>query len=325
MVIGVQNLEWLNHNSQRAYPLTADATRTSIDGDFTIPNDFIVSLYLPVHWGHNIDSSKFHISQVSNFPTGFSITIGYESTTITEEGETIVSTVSVASTLVSKTAHTENQVYNLSGIGDFADSKGHVVIGDIANLNNESAGNFTFNLAGGRLEPDVIRPSIRGVMSLQAQNGSQLSSELYGHVRLKAGSNFRITPIVEKDQDPVLVLSAIDGTGLNEDCECFDENPPAIRTINGIPPDDSGNFTFLGSSCLEINGRENGLEFKDVCSEPCCGCEELEVVTQALEEFGAKATTLENFLVSLEARVTQMDQVVLGSRIGDRGCDLDCD
>ena len=325
MAIGVHNLEWLNHNSQRAYPITADSTETSQDGDFSLPEDFIVSLYLPVHWGHNIDSTKFHISQVSNYPTGFSLTIGYESTEVSEEGEITVTTVNVASTLVSKATHTENQSYNLSGMGDFVDSKGHIVVGDIANLNKENAGNFAFNLAGARLEPDVVRPSIRGVMSLQAQNGSSLSSELYGHVRLKAGDNFRITPIVEKNQDPVLVLSAIDGTGLNEDCECFDENPPTIRTINGIPPDQSGNFTFLGDSCLTVEGRTNGLEFKDICSEPCCGCTELEVITAALEDFGSKATTLENFLVSLEARVTQMDQVVLGSRLGDRGCDLDCD
>jgi hypothetical protein len=325
VVIGIQNLEWLNHNGQRAYPITADSTQSSADGGLSIPRDFIVSMYLPVHWGHNIDTTKFHISQISNYPTGFSITIGYQSSVISGDGTVTTSTVNVASTLVSKATHTENMSYNLSGMGDFVDSKGHIVIGDLANLEKENAGNFSFDLVGARLEPDVVRPSIRGVMSLQAQNGSQLSEELYGHVRLKAGNNFRITPIVEKDQDPILVLSAIEGKNLNEDCDCFDQDPPSIKTINGIPPDQSGNFTFLGNDCLTIEGRTNGLEFKDICSEPCCGCTELEVITKALEDFGAKATTLENFLVSLEARSTQMDQVVLGSRIGDRGCDIACD
>lgn len=141
-----------------------------------------------------------------------------------------------------------------------------------------------------------------------------------GYVRIRTGRNTRFRFEVEEGADPLVYWDAIDGAGLTEDCVCDEGLAPAVRTVNGVPPDGAGNLRVLGNDCLEVTGSSNSLILKDVCSEPCCGCKELEAVTQALEAFGERATTLENFLVSLEARVTQMDLVVLGSRLGDRGC-----
>jgi len=311
MPLGIWNLEWLSHNAQRAYPLVCEATKTDLSGEFVLPEDFIVSLYLPVHWANNVDPGNFYVSKIAAYETGFSVVVGYSG----GDGD-----FDVASAQIARVTHTENQVYNLGGLGDFADSRGHIVIGDLSNIDDQPTGLYTFDLEGTRLEPDAVRPHIRGVMALQADNGGELSDELYGNIRIQAGKNARITPQIEVGKDPVLVFDAIEGEGLTEDCVCDDEDAPPLRTINGIPGDGSGNFTFLGNDCIDITAGNNAVTFEDVCSEPCCGCKELEVVTRALEAFGEKATTLENFLVSLEARVTQMDMVVLGSRTGDRGC-----
>lgn len=310
MTIGLLNLEWLNHNSQRAYPLTDDTTGLDTTGVFKIPDEFIVSLYFPIHWGQNVDVTNFFVSKIASFEAGYSVTIGYGSTDI-------------ATALIASSAHTSNQVYNLGGIGDFSDSRGHIAIGSLDNISAQPSGFWEFDATGAGLDPDTIRPHIRGVMSLQAENGTELSSPLYGNIRLQAGKNFRITPILSSEADPVLVFDALEGEGLTEDCVCVEDAPP-IKTINGISPAIGGNFTFMGNDCLQIDGGSNSLTFEDVCSEPCCGCTELEVITQALEAFGDKATTLENFLVSLESRVTQMDMVVLGSRLGDRSCETSC-
>jgi len=311
MPVGHFNLDWLAHNAQRSYPLVADSTKLDVTGTFTIPDDFIVAMYLPVSWANNIDTGKFFVKRLETGPVGYSITIGYSST----GGD-----VDVASALLSTASHTTNQVYGLGGLGDFSDSWGWVQIGSLNNINNQSAGRWEFLVDGSRLEPDVIRPNIRNVMSIQLENGSEISSELTGVIRLVAGRNFRITPVLVSGMDPTIVFDAIEGEGLTETCVCDDTSTEPIRTINGIPPDGEGNFTFLGDNCMEIVSGSHALTFNDVCSEPCCGCTELEIITQALESFGSKATTLENFLVSLEARVTQTDQVILGSRLGDRGC-----
>lgn len=313
MPLGHWNLPWLVHNAQRAYPLTEDSTRIDLSGAFQLPDSFIVSLYLPIHWGNNVESSKFFIKSIAHLATGFIVTVGYA-------GDEVVD---VASAVISSTEHEENHTYELVGIGDFDDSRGHITIGDLGSINKQPTGSFEFDLAGGRLEPGVIRPHIRGVMSLQLQNGSELSEHLYGRIRLQAGRNFRLTPIIATGTDTVIVLDAIEGEGLTEPCICSDETPP-IKTINGIPPDGDGNFQFFGNDCLDVVEGGHSLTFRDVCSEPCCGCKELEILTKALEAFGAKATTLENFLVGLEASVTKMDLVVLGSRLGDRSCNQGC-
>lgn len=313
MSVKLRNLEWLNHNTQRAYPVSAAATGLDSGGVFTIPNDFIVGMSLPVHCGLDVVPSQFYIKRIANYSTGFAITIGYF-------GD---SSVDVASALIARSTHTENQSYGLGGLGDFADSRGHIMIGSLAGIDDQPAGLFEFDLAGGLLEPEVIRPHIRGVMSIRLQNGSELSDSLYGYVRIIAGRRIRFRTTIAEGEDPIVIVDAIDGEGLIDDCLCGDSTEP-IRTINGVSPDGNGNLQLVGNDCIEISSEGNGLVLTDLCSEPCCGCKELEAITSALEAFGDKATTLENFLVSLEARVTEMDMSVLGSRLGDRGCEQDC-
>lgn len=314
MPIAIRNLEWLNHNSQRAYPLAADTTRKDVTGTFKLPDNFIVGLVLPVHWGISVDASKFFIRKLSIYTTGYSITVGYAS----DSGD-----IDVATAVFSKSAHTDNQTYSLGGMGDFADSRGFITIGYLDQIEKQPAGYFTFTYQATKLEVDTIKPHIRGVMSMQVQNGSQLSKEITGKVRLVAGKNARLTLVETPGEDPRIVIDAIEGSGLTDTCICTDTATP-IKTINGIAPDANSNFQFVGNDCLQVVAGNHLLEFQDTCSQPCCGCKELEAVTSALEAFGEKATTLENFLVNLEVRVSQMDMIVLGSKLGDRGCSTNC-
>ena len=211
--------------------------------------------------------------------------------------------------------------YRLTGIGDFLDATGSITIGRIDGIDDQPAGLFNFDSSGSRLETDVVKPLIRTISSIRVRNGTSLSDHLYGTLILDAGTNMRITAVQSAGEDTRIVFDAIEGEGLNEECVCEDdEDLPPIRTINGIPGTVAGDFTILGNNCLVPVTISNGLRLDDVCSEPCCGCKELETITQQLEQFGRQATTLENFLVDLQARVTQMDQVVLGARLGDRGC-----
>ena len=311
------NSEWLSHNANRDYPLTVEASGYSVDGTFRLPRDFIVACYLSLNAAHNVDPARFTIKSIGVFSTGATLVIGYQ----TDE-----EVITVATAMIPRDSHVKNAPYRLGGVGDYSDLDGWIVINQFDSLDEQPAGSWRFDIDGGRLELDVVRPQIRGVTRLRAQNGSELSDPITGDIILRAGRNMRITPVVVSGQDPAFVFDAIEGEGLNEDCICDGdvEKGPPIRTINKIPPTVDGDFTLLGNECLEFVPIENGLQAKDTCSEPCCGCPELEAVTQALEEFGRQATTLENFLVSLEARVTQMDQSILGSRLGDRGC-IQCD
>jgi hypothetical protein len=166
---------------------------------------------------------------------------------------------------------------------------------------------------------------IRGISSITLVNGIEESAKLYGDIEFIAGTNIRLTPITSSDADPQIRIDAIAGEGLVEECVCEgdDTDDPCIKRINGVPPTTSGDFTLVGDDCLEITPITNGLQLKDLCSDPCCGCEELEAITRDLEQFGNAATTLSNFVNRLESEVNQFSAVVLGSRLNDRGC-LEC-
>lgn len=314
MTIGIRNLEWQDHNGQRNYPFTAEASLQDSTGTFEIPADFIVSLYLAVHFGLNVDPAQFFLRSLSNYATGFGLVVGYNSSS---EGPVDVATANIA-----RAAFVSGQSYRLTGIGDFIDATGHVTLGSLDNLEDQPGGRFSFDFEDARLETDAVRPMIRGISSLRVDNNGELSDRITGPVTLVAGTNMRLTLVQAAGEDPQIVYDAIEGEGLSETCICEDDpdQAPALRTINGIPGTAEGDFTLLGNDCLVATGISNGLRLQDICSEPCCGCTELEIVTSQLEQFSRQATTLENFLVSLEARVTTMDMVVLGSRLGDRSC-----
>jgi hypothetical protein len=311
------NIEWLNHNSQRRYPLFEDGGVADVSGTFEIPNDFIVEMDIPVHVGMDVDPARFFIKHIGSYATGFSIIVGYQP----ESGDA----VDVASALVAEPTHSRNQTDALGGVGDFADTTGKVVIGKLESIQSQPSGLFTFTIDQTRLDPDAVRPILRGISSIQVRDGNTLSPKLFGDIELQPFQNMQIVPVIVSGQDPILRFSAVEGAGLAEECLCEgDVLAPPIRRINGIPPTPAGDFTFLGNTCLVPRPIQNGLLLDDVCSEPCCGCEELEAITRDLESFGAKATTLENFLVRLESSVQQMDSVVLSAQLRDKGC-IDCE
>lgn len=314
MPIDIVNLEWQAHNKVRAYPLATDATRTDITGSFVLPDDFIIDIYLPVHAGLDVTTNNFHISIIQAYTAGFTVVIGY-----TNSSSEIIT---VASALIARAAHTPGQTYALGGIGDFADCIGRITIGDLDNIDLQPAGVFKFDLAGGRLDPDTIRPMIRYISSLQVLNGNDLSQKLTGDIVIKAGTNMSITLATSPGEDPILIFNAIDGAGLTQDCDCSDAPAGPINTINGIPPDTHGNFTITTNPCISLSPLSHGLQLTDTCSQPCCGPTELQVITQTIEQFQQQLNTLNSFVSHLQSVVDQMDLVVLGSRLGDRGCSL---
>jgi hypothetical protein len=312
MPAGVWGREWLNANSQRAYPFTEDATKTDTASIFTVPDDFILALYFPIHAGLNVQPGRFFVRKISIFGTGFNIAVAYD------DGSSDPPIVAAA--VISRDTHTEYTSYVLPGQDDFDDSTGKIAIGRLNSIDSLPPGQYIFDYADGKLETDAIRPMIRDVRGLITVNGADRSARLYGDIEFVAGSNIRLTPIVVLGQNPQIRIDAIDGEGLNEDCVCDDLVAPCIRTINGIPPTNAGDFTLLGDECLELQPVANGLRLQDKCSAPCCGCDELEALTNELEILGGGAITVQGFVNRLESEVTNMSQVVLGSVLADDGC-----
>lgn len=316
MAVRAWNLEFLNHNSQRSFPLAMWGSKVDTTGAIRIPDSLILALDFPVHAGMNVDPSKFFIRQLAIYPTGINITIGYDNGT--------AAGLHVGSVSVATSSHTEYRSYAVPGSDDFDDSVGRIVLGSLEDIAELPTGIFTFTAAATPIEVSAIRPMIRGVSSITVVSGGASSVKLYGDIELRAGTNMRITVNGAETATPEIVFSAISGEGLNDVCVCDDVTAATpIKFINGIPPLANGNFRMLGDDCLRVLPIQNGLQLEDVCSKPCCGCNELDALINEVTRFADGAATLQTFAGTLSAEVTQMGQVVLGSRLGSNVC-VDC-
>lgn len=311
------NLEFLNHNSQRSYPLTDDATQTDVTGSFVIPNDFLVGLDIPVSTAMDMETGRFFIRQLGLFASGIQIIIAYDTGT---------EVVDVGTALIPASTSLRNKVFALGGIEPFDDIHGEVVIGRLDTIQEQPTGLFAFELEGSRIEPQAVRPMIRGLTSMKVSNASgTLSERLYGDIELVAGTNIQLST-VSTPTETKIVISALEGEGTVTDCVCEGEAAaaPCIKTINGVGPTADGNLNFVGDDCITFSGIANGIKVTDSCCTPCCGCEELESITRDLERFNAQRGALEQFVNNLATETSTFNTTVLGARLGDRRC-LTCE
>ena len=317
MPLSQWNLEFLNHNAQRSYPLTDESTKTDTTNSFTIPDDFIVAFGLPVSTAMDMESGRFFIRQLGAFASGYQLTIAYDTGTEIND---------VGTALIPSTGVSRNTAFAVGGIEPFDDIVGKVVIGRLDTISEQPTGLYTFDLGDSRLEPSVIHPMIRSITGLRISNASGSTSEVfYGDIELVAGSNMQISTISTTTETQI-VFSAIDGEGTIEACVCEGDaaETPCIKTINGIQPTNDGNFNFIGDDCLTFTGTSSGIKVTDSCCAPCCGCEELEAITRDLELFNIQRSELTLFVNTLAAEATAFGTTVLGARLGDRRC-LTCE
>lgn len=308
MAVGkIWNIEWLNQNSQRNYPLSEEATGKDTAEAMTIPDDFIVDLVFPVHVTDNLDISKFHIYSIGIFGTGVTITLGYDGTAI-------------GSVSFSTSTFNLNQSYYVYGTGDFFDSIGKITIGSLNNLLDGPTGEFTFSVAGARLEPSVIRPALRGVTSFAIRNNLEETDPIQGDIILEAGTNMRID-LSQSGETNVLTFNAVDGEGTLADCQTCDAEGNELRpikTINGLGPDSDGNFEIIGDDCLDVAPlpNNNGINLDDQCSQPCCGCDELEVLQGDFDFVKNQVDSMNIVANKLDAEIRAISINLMSSKTG---------
>lgn len=306
------NLEWANHNSQRNYPLADTATGLSSNELFKIPDSFLIELDLPVHAGLTADPSRFFIKSLSVFATTYSLVVGYQ--------PTVGAAVNVATASIVEAVHEKNTRYALGGVGEYADCVGKVVIGSLAEIKKQPAGIWSFDFEATRLDPDAIRPIVRGVSSLTLVNGNQSSKKLYGNIVLRALDNTRLVTSTSGDEQYV-DISFLEGEGSVETCVCEGESAPSqpILTINNKAAVNR-NFVIEGSDCISITPFDGGIKILNTCAAPCCGCPDLEVITEDLERLRIEAATVKSVSDRLATNSEMMASVVLSSRLNDRSC-----
>ena len=301
------SVEFLNSNSQRSYPLAEHASRTDASNSITIPNSFFVELLLSVSVGADTLPDKFFIKTLGILGGGYTVEIGYD----LGGGESLT----VATGAVSSQGFTENSRFPLSGLGDFDDATGKITIGLLRDIESLPAGIYTFTPAGGALDPDCIRPMIKGVSSISIVSGGTVSQKQRGAITLRSGANTRLTVSRVTGQPVEIRWDVVPGEGFTEQCECVETVPPCIRTINNLTGDSDDNFTLIGDNCLPMTGIANGLKITDDCCTPCCGAPELEEVLRVLRGVQDGAATTAALASRIEAQLNTFALVAISSNL----------
>lgn len=293
----VYNLEFLNKNSLINYPIREDANRTSINGDFELPNSLVVDFVLVIP--ENLSARILFIKRFSLLGTLISFEIDDDVGNI------------AAMIVVDVTTHRSFTGYDIVGIGQYLSARGRIVLGDLSETIAKPNGAFEFAIASSQFEITTLRPDIRGINGLILVNGGVESTPIYGDIQLVAGANFQIT----EPSAGVIRLNAISGEGLTtvDPCATAFTPPPPIRTINGVGPNGSGDFGIEGSACMEITAAGALLTLEDKCSAACCGCLELEWLTERLEILIQQNSDLNQFAVGLETYMQEFQANVLAT------------
>lgn len=311
-MIGLWNVNWLNQNSQRAYPLNDLGGKTALySPEVRVPDDFLLGLRISVHTGHNIRLENFFLKSLAVSASGCTVTFGYNN------GSGAESCPSVAVCHVSPSQDISN--CRLSGLGDFADTVGYAAFNGQSSLFTNLIGYYVFSPEETGIEPDCIVPMLRSVTSMSVDNGNAVSQRYYGDIRLVAGSNMSISTRTSGNTT-IFTLNAIATGDFEEDCVCdVHDVAPCIKTINGVHPDSGGNIQIKGVDCVAVKGAGNTITLSDTCASPDCGCTELEALAASIREMEDGKTTLKMFLEDLYEKVTQAS-LVIGQSDKCAGC-----
>lgn len=289
----VINQEWLNSNSLRNYPFREDAKLMPVSSSGTLLTDVRLPNYLVVDFVITIPQElpqHVYLSQLSK--VGNLLTF-----VIADQLGVVITTLAV-----DWQAHQANTSYDIVGTFNYSDVRGKMVLGDLSTLNTDLAeGLYKFNLSEAEFEYTTVRPAVRGVRTLQLSNNGTLSGYITGHVKLLAGQNIRLTYLPAYN---AIRVDAIDGGGLNEECDCATVigKRNIVRTINGIAVQDA--IIEGDGQCVTVKTEGNKLIIGDVCATPCCGCPELEWLTQQLTVLDTTLSNLESYANQLSARIS---------------------
>ena len=281
------NTEFLNSNSLRAYPIREDASRTASNVSAVLPNYVLVDFIMTIAGPGDV---RMYVSQVSVVGTFMTMTFS--------DGNNVL----VTAVTVDMTAHQPNQGYNLIGQGIYEDCRGRVAFGDLSALRTDLVdGAYMFAIDATELEPTTVRPALRGLRSLQIGLNDTTSSRIFGHVKLLAGTNIRLTYLSAYN---AIRIDAIDGAGFNEACPCDEatlNTPNCVERITGIALAD---VIIIGDGkCVDVQTSGKTITIADKCSEPCCGCRELEFLSSRLSSVEQMLSRVETFANTLQEQI----------------------
>jgi hypothetical protein len=304
-----RNLSWFQFNQSRKFPLLHDCTGRSRDGHFTLPDDLLTGLYLSYSMGAGYgDPGGFYIGRIVYFESGLTLAIHYR-----EQG---VPTVRLVAETTLDFASNRRTV-SLLGYGNGI-LHGTLILGETRGLASQPAGVWEFDRSATAIDPFCLRPTANELSALYVQNQGKTAGPFYGNVTLAAGPRIRLT-VRSADNLLHCLETPSSGTGTevvigSPEEEMEGTNDTCIHVLGGVTPDQYGNITILGRSCLNITTQpeQSTILLDDTCAEPCCTCKELAPVQEKIEELTRSVMNLESHLATLSLQADFLGQLIPG-------------
>jgi len=319
----IVGLGWLNTNATRNYPISQEATLTPLgDGGFDLPDDLIVDMRISVPYDPTLKPFYFYLKSVSAYAHGLIVEIGYYNASVSREKAIVA-----ISDAITASTHTNPTSYMLTGVSsntdyDFSNVVGTITIGNLSQIQEDPPGRIEFGPEA-YIESTVVSMNTAGVSSLRV--GKDLlaaDTAITGHVVLRPRTNFGIeTSSLENS----FTFSALEGLGLESDCTCEGEIElgPCIRTINQLPPDKEGNLDLVAGTCISVDNGNESILLSETCSEPCCGCDQLEIFVADLRDLQSGFERLDSYITALAAAVESIRSSAFGSVVASNACHAD--
>ena len=295
-----ENLDFLNLNSLRNFPIKEGLNKTSSDGVFIIPDDLIVDFVMSAS---STVGDEFYISKIVNLPE-----------TVTIEISNVTSAV-CGTIVIPVSTHTLYKEYYLNPSNLYPNANGKMVIGSLDTINTLPFGTFAFpglpdsGDTNTTFETRTIIPCLGTISKFLFTNADGSSFAVTGDVVLTAGKNIKFRQVSSN----TVAIDAGEGLGLNASCNA---DKPSIKTINSISPDIHGNFTLAVSDCAKftpLSGVVSGLTLSDICCKPCLGCDEIGELTTRLMTIESELLKLRGHYTALSALSTQLNTVTTAS------------
>lgn len=282
----VENLDFLNSNSVRSFPIKEGLSCTSTDG-FVIPTDFMVDMTVSASSDVSVG---FYVSRLYNYPDVVIIEL-------TDTSDVVLGTFTVLSG-----AFSQYKLYTLAPSTDYTGANGKLTAGSLSSLQALPSGIYVFDRTATELESRCVVPSRTAINRLVFTDEKSNSLSFTGSVNILARNNLRF-----RKNGSTIILDAGDGLGLNKDCGA---TLAPITTINNVGPDANGNFSLLGLDCAQFSSVSDppGLSLDDSCCKPCMGCEEIGQLTERAMQVEADLLKLRDYFTNLQQLITQFQQ-----------------
>lgn len=270
----VRNLEWLNSNSERNYPLAEMATRLDTTNSFILPNFILADAIFSVE----NPAVAFYLKDIYFLDKNVILNIY-------DQNDVLVGSVNI-----DIGTHTTYKAYAVIGSGIYQYLQGKLIVGDLTEL--KVLGHYEFTIAASQFEHRCLLPALRGLAALQINN-TQLVT---GVVRLVAGYNIRFRYEAATNS---IFIDAIAGEGLGPVCTCgADVAPPvALETINGIG---GPNVDIRGVGCIQVMSSGQVITIANTCEQPCCECDDVNALQAILDAQNALLANLNTRVYALE-------------------------